>query len=143
MVRIARPIAAAVAVVIAVVALGACAPPASIDVGDRVVVETAPLRVRIDDEHGDRVLTLQAVHEAADSYDEVTQLLPGWDGYVEAVDSWRLGVPASVVEQDDAHVVLGLDGDVHGTIGVAVDGARVRLSLAIDPPVAQSAQKTS
>ncbi len=118
--------------------MAACA-PASVDVGERVRVETDPLRVVIATADGGE-LVLQGVHRGADFYYEEPQILPGWDGYRESVKTWQLVEGADVVEADDAHAVVETDG---GTLTVREDGPRVRLSFALEPETAGVPAKTS
>src|SRR4051812_5196238 len=127
-------------VVVVVATLAAsCAPP-SVTIGQAasVTVTADPLSVAVDDESGRALLRLQGVAAASDLFDEVTQILPGWDGYREGVKTWKPVTKAEIVEADAEHAVVKLGGDVTGTLAVRADGDRVVFSFALDPVLAQT-----
>src|SRR5436190_22161049 len=69
-----------------ILSLAACT-PATVTIGDaaHVTITQDPLSVTIDDAFGRRVLHMRGILAAHDAFGEVTQILPGWDGYVEGV----------------------------------------------------------
>ncbi len=133
-----------VATVACVAAACPAARQASLGDGARVTIDLDPLRVAIDDEDGARVLELEGVLGALDLYYLEPQLLPGWEGYREGVREWLPAAAASFVEVADDRAVIAFAGDgATGRLTVTAQGDRVRLSFALDAPLAGAPQKTS
>jgi hypothetical protein len=123
------------------VALASCAPPASVTVG-AATIDFAPLRISVDDAGGKRVFTIEGVQEASDLYFEEPQILPGWDGYRENIDKWRLAKPTNLTS-DGERALVTLGGGVDGSIAIVNDGERTRVSFDVKPSVDGEEQKTS
>lgn len=112
----------------------------------RVVVETRPLRITVRDRTGGVVYTLDGVDQAIDLYTVTPQLLPGWDGYREAVDVARKTGSASIKSATASEAVVDIAGDddhVGGSLVVTAVGDRVRLAFRLPPSSRQEPKKTS
>lgn len=123
-----------------------CPPPRTATLGDRahVAIDLDPLRVTIVDESGRRVLELEAILSALDLYYLEPQLLPGWEGYREGVREWLPVAPSSFVEVAPERAVIAFAGEgATGRLTVTAAGERVRMSFALDAPMAGAPQKTS
>ena len=82
------------------------------------------------DEPQGRYGALTAGH---DEYTTKVVLSPGWDDYVEGVESWHAFTAARLVEHGDDVIAVSLDDDDGhtATFRVAIEGARVRLSAEV------------
>ncbi len=123
-----------------------CPPPRQATLGDdaRVSMQLDPLRIAIADAGGRQVLELQGLLSALDLYYLEPQLLPGWEGYREGVREWLPMAPASFAELEHDRAVIAFAGEgATGRLTITTAGDRVRLSFALDPPMAGAPQKTS
>jgi sulfoquinovosidase len=121
--------------------------PSSVTIGDgaRATLALEPLDLTIDDANGKRVLHMLGAFAAHDAFGEVTQLLPGWDGYVEGVQEHIPFTRGVLVSSGPENAVVTLmRGDVEaGTLTIIADGNRVRLSFDVVPVREGSATKSS
>ncbi len=131
----------------AAVMCAACPAPSSVTLDasrDATVrIDSAPLRVVVDDRSGHHLVDLRGLSLATDFYYEETQILPGWDGYRESLEKSHTVTSGTIVDSDAAHATVQFAGDVTGTLNVRVEGARVRLSVALKPLRANVTQQTS
>lgn len=125
----------------------------------RVVLERDPLRIRVLDGDGREVLATPiapattgttasataygALAATRDRYEEIAQLIPGWDGYVAHEAPWQRALRASIAEDGGGTAAFELEldaGEVPGAahLEVRVTGPRVELILR-----APGADKTS
>lgn len=106
--------------------------------GAEVRVELEPFRLVVMDGSGRVALETLAAGEGAyggpaltvDRYEEVPQLLPGWDGYQAHEEVWRHATHAQVMSSHGADATLALSGpNVDFMLKVAVEGSRVSVRL--------------
>jgi sulfoquinovosidase len=104
-----------------------------------VVVDLEPFAIHVFDEKGTEILTsLSGASKEAyggpsatidDPYTPL-QILPGWDGYRQNVKPWRSGTSAEARDVTSASATFDVRGEgVDLALSIAVEGARVRLSL--------------
>ncbi|MBK8996895.1 MAG: hypothetical protein IPM35_14260 [Myxococcales bacterium] len=118
--------------------------PLLVSEGASVQVRLSPFSLELRDADGKTVLETTR-GEGSDGYggpaatldtpDFIAQSLPGWDGYRANEEPWRSATRATLRESGESWALLDLEGDgARLTLRVSVEGARVRLSLAMDDP---------
>jgi hypothetical protein len=104
----------------------------------RVVIDLDPFAIHVFDADGTEVLaTLPGDREAygapaatIDSGGTTPQLLPGYDGWVDADAPWRRATTGTVIEADGGHATIDLEtADVDLRLEVVLDGPRVHLVM--------------
>jgi len=104
----------------------------------RVLIELEPFAIHVLDPSGAEVLATTpgdsdaygAPAATVDRGGTTPQLLPGYDGWVDADDAWRRATNGTLVDSDDTHATIDLAGPtVDLRLVVRVDGPRVKLTL--------------
>jgi alpha-D-xyloside xylohydrolase len=132
---------AALLVLAALLGPSACARnKAELDSKDaKVVLEASPFRLTVQNAAG-RVLLSTLTDSgttayggpaaALDHFEEIPQILPGWDGYRAHEGPWRRGKDAKLDQPDGQHASATVtEGELELHLDVALDGTKVTLHL--------------
>lgn len=110
------------------------------EAGTRVIVERAPFAIRIFDAAGKEILTTYPAENGAygtpattiDRFEEVSQLIPGWDGYRPREGAWnhvaQISVRAESAHESELELLDAQGGSI-GVLKISVAGARVRILI--------------